>query len=83
MPWAPQKVRELKGQLIIVGFDIAEENGKRIFLNVPVAEYAPGDAEAVLLIGFGAGRGIAVLQSRIGRYVSATFGKHYGLALNE
>ena len=50
--------REIKGQLIIAGFDIAEQvNLKTLILNVNVTEFTPGNAALRLTIGLGAGRG--------------------------
>jgi hypothetical protein len=49
--------REIKGQLIIAGFDIDKETDKRINLNVLVTAFTPGNAALRLTVGFGAGRG--------------------------
>jgi hypothetical protein len=53
-----QLKREIKGQLIIAGFDIADKvNPKTLNLNVNVTEFDPGNAALRLTVGFGAGRG--------------------------
>ena len=49
--------REIKGQLIIAGFDLAQPTGKKINLNVVVTDFTPGNAALRLTVGFGAGRG--------------------------
>jgi hypothetical protein len=49
--------REIKGQLIIAGFDIDKETDKNINLNVFVTDFTPGNAALRLTLGFGAGRG--------------------------
>lgn len=49
--------REIKGQLIIAGFDIDKKADKSINLNVLVTDFKPGNAALRLTIGFGAGRG--------------------------
>ncbi|ESS72284.1 hypothetical protein MGMO_62c00170 [Methyloglobulus morosus KoM1] len=53
-----QLTREIKGQLIIAGFDLPEEaNPKTLNLDVNVTEFDPGNAALRLTVGFGAGRG--------------------------
>ena len=49
--------REIKGQLIIAGFDLTDSKDKNINLNVVVSEFYPGNAALRLTVGFGAGRG--------------------------
>jgi hypothetical protein len=49
--------REIKGQLIIAGFDIDKKTDRRINLNVLVTAFTPGNAALRVLVGFGAGRG--------------------------
>ncbi|MGR9116346.1 MAG: DUF4410 domain-containing protein [Gammaproteobacteria bacterium] len=55
-----QLTREIKGQLIISGFDLDTESSNNINLNVHVTEFTPGNAALRLTIGFGAGRGSLV-----------------------
>lgn len=49
--------REIKGQLIIAGFDLIDSKDEEINLNVNVIEFTPGNAALRLTVGFGAGRG--------------------------
>lgn len=49
--------REIKGQLIIAGFEIDKKTDKKINLNVLVTAFTPGNAALRLTVGFGAGRG--------------------------
>ena len=48
--------REIKGQLIIAGFDMATTN-EGMNLDVVVTCFKPGNAFTRIMIGFGAGRG--------------------------
>jgi len=51
-------LRELKGQLIIAGFELIDTTGgDNINLNVNVNEFSPGNAALRITVGFGAGRG--------------------------
>ena len=53
-----QLKREIKGQLIIAGFDITEEiNSSTLSLHVNVTAFDPGNAALRLTVGLGAGRG--------------------------
>jgi hypothetical protein len=52
-----QFTREIKAQLLIVGFDIDKETDKKINPNVLVTAFTPGNAGLRLTVGFGAGRG--------------------------
>lgn len=52
-----QLTREIKGQLIIAGFDVDKETDKKINLKVLVTAFTPGNAALRLTVGFGAGRG--------------------------
>jgi len=49
--------REIKGQLIIAGFDIDKKTDKKINLKVLVTYFTPGNAALRFAISFGAGRG--------------------------
>lgn len=55
-----QLTREIKGQLIIAGFDIDNEDAKSINLKVHVTEFTPGNTALRMTISFGAGRGSLV-----------------------
>jgi len=50
-------MREIKGRLIIAGFDLEKDTDKKIYLNVNVTAFNPGNAALRFTIGFGAGRG--------------------------
>jgi len=52
-----QLTREIKGQLIIAGFDIDKETDKKINLKVLVTAFTPGNAALRYAVSFGAGRG--------------------------
>ena len=49
--------REIKGKLIIAGFELDKEADKKINLNVLVTNFTPGNQALRLTVGFGAGRG--------------------------
>lgn len=53
--------RELKGQLIIAGFELIDTTcDNNINLNVNINEFYPGSAALRIAVGFGAGRGSLV-----------------------
>ena len=54
-----QLAREIKGQLIIAGFNI-DNNATNINLKIQVTEFTPGNAALRMMPGFGAGRGSLV-----------------------
>lgn len=60
--------REIKGQLVIAGFDIEKQSDKKIALNVNVNRFTPGNAALRWTVGLGAGRGSLVY---VAEYVDA------------
>lgn len=49
--------RHTKGQLIIAGFDIVEDEKDSIKLNINVQAFEPGSQSLRILVGFSVGRG--------------------------
>jgi len=70
--------REIKGQLIIAGFDIDKETNKSIYLNVLVTYFTPGNAALRLTVGFGAGRGSLLYTAEYTNQVGKTLAKMDG-----
>ena len=75
-----QLKREIKGQLIIAGFDIVDKvNPKTLNLNVNVTEFDPGNAALRLTVSFGAGRGsllyLAEYKSQEGKILASINGE--------
>lgn len=70
--------REIKGQLIIAGFDIDKETGKRINLNVFVTDFTPGNAALRFFVGFGSGRGSLLYTAEYTNQAGQTLAKMDG-----
>lgn len=70
--------REIKGQLIIAGFDIDKETDKKINLNVFVTEFTPGNAALRITVGFGAGRGSLLYTAEYTDQAGKTLAKMNG-----
>ena len=67
--------REIKGQLIISGFDLAEHGDDAIYLHVDVSVYKAGNQALRVLVGFGAGRASLIYTAQykdVGGNVLAT-----------
>jgi hypothetical protein len=73
-----QLTREIKGQLVIAGFDIDKESDNRVCLNVNVTEFNPGNAALRMTIGFGAGRGSLVYTAEYTNKTGQTLAKMDG-----
>jgi hypothetical protein len=56
--------REIKGQLVIAGFDIETQTDRKLTLNVNVSRFTPGNAALRWTVGFGAGRGSLVYSAQ-------------------
>lgn len=70
--------REIKGQLIIAGFDVDKETDKKINLNVLVTAFTPGNAALRLTVGFGAGRGSLLYAAEYTNQAGQTLAKMDG-----
>jgi hypothetical protein len=70
--------REIKGQLIIAGFDLDKETSKKIYLNVVVSVFTPGNAALRFTVGFGAGRGSLVYSAEYSDQAGKTLAKMEG-----
>ena len=58
-----QLTHEIKAQLVLAEFDIDKQADRRVFLNVKVSEFNPGNAALRLAVGFGAGRGSLIYSA--------------------
>ncbi|HEY2987267.1 MAG TPA: DUF4410 domain-containing protein [Candidatus Binatia bacterium] len=70
--------REIKGQLIIAGFDLEKETDKKLYLNVAVTAFSPGNAALRLTVGFGAGRGSLLYTAEYTNQAGQTLAKMEG-----
>jgi hypothetical protein len=73
-----QLMREIKGQLIIAGFDIETKDAKSINLKVQVTEFTPGNTALRMIISFGAGRGSLVYLAEYTSQEGKTLAKMNG-----
>jgi len=77
-PIIDQLTREIKGQLIIAGFDLDKQDTKTLHLKIQVTEFSPGNAGLRLTVGFGAGRGSLVYLAEYTSQEGKTLAKMNG-----
>ena len=70
--------REIKGQLITVGFDPAQPVSTGISLDVFVAKFTPGNTALRYIVGFGAGRGSLIYTAEYTNQKGAILAKMDG-----
>ena len=73
-----QLTREIRGQLIIAGFEVDKKTDKTINLNVQVTAFTPGHAALRITIGFGAGRGSLIYTAEYTDNAGQTLAKMNG-----